>query len=395
MITQQQTITPNNQQKKVQQHSTQPLTWIEVDAKALAHNIAQYKSLAKNALLAPVIKSNAYGHGIELIAKLLDENSNVDFLCTVSLSESLLLRSIGIKKPLLVLSIIDGDLHQAAHHDIALIVYDMHTALAINDAGKKNNKKIAVHIKVDTGLSRLGLLPDHVIPFIKELCLLPFISLQGIFTHFSNSEKIDQTHTDGQISQFTNIIDQLDKLGIHIPLRHASCSAAITANHASHLTMVRTGIGIYGLWPSAQNKQLTNNLFPHFSLQPVLSWKTTIIQIKEIPGGSFVGYDISYKTTKPTRIATLPVGYWDGYDRKLSNIGYVSINNQPARVVGRIAMNLMMIDVTDIHASVGDQVTLLGNFNNLTADDIAQACQSINYQIVTSINPLLPRIANQ
>ncbi|MDR3550309.1 MAG: alanine racemase [Candidatus Babeliales bacterium] len=392
MITQQQTTSSDNQQKNLQQSSAQPLTWIEVDAKALAHNIAQYKSIVKNTLLAPVIKSNAYGHGIELIAKLLDENSNVDFLCTVSLSESLLLRSIGIKKPLLVLSIIDGDLHQAAQQDIALILYDMRTALAINEAGKKCNKKIAVHIKVDTGLSRLGLLATHVIPFIKELCLLPFISIQGIFTHFATSERTDQTHTDGQIAQFTNIIYQLDQLGIHIPLRHASCSAAITANQASHFTMVRTGIGIYGLWPSAQNKQLTSTIFPHFSLKPVLSWKTTIIQIKEISAGSFVGYDISYQATKPTRIATLPVGYWDGYDRKLSNTGSVLINNQLARVVGRIAMNLMMVDITDIQASVGDQVTLLGNHHTITADDIAHTCQSINYQIVTSINPLLPRI---
>lgn len=373
-------------------HNVPPLTWIEIDAKALAHNIAQYKSIAQNALLAPVIKSNAYGHGIECIAKLLDENNNVDFLCIVSLSEALLLRSIGIKKPLLVLSIIDGDLHQAANQDIALILYDMHTALAINNAGKACNKKIAVHIKVDTGLSRLGLLAYEAIPFIKELCLLPFITIQGIFTHFSTSERTDQTVTNHQIAQFTAIINQLNTLGIHIPLRHASCSAAITGNNASHFTMVRTGIGIYGLWPSEQNKQATSNAHPGFSLKPVLSWKTTIIHIKEIPTGSFVGYDLTYQTQKSTRIAILPVGYWNGYDRRLSNRGNVIINNQSAPIVGRVAMNLMMIDATDINASVGDQVILLGAHPGISADDIAHTCNTINYHIVTQINPLLPRI---
>jgi len=392
MKTKQQDIPFHAQQIAPTLHSVPPLTWLEIDAQALAHNIAQYKSIAHNALLAPVIKSNAYGHGMELIAQLLDADKNVDFLCVVSLSEAIDLRLISIKKPLLVLSIIDQDVRQAAVHDIALILYDIKTAHMINNAGKKCNKKIAVHVKIDTGLSRLGLLPYEAIPFIKELCLLPFITIQGIFTHFATSERTDQTHTNQQIAQFTRIIDQLDQLGIHIPLRHASCSAAITGNAASHFTMVRAGIGIYGLWPSEQNKQITSNAHPHFSLKPVLSWKTTIIHIKEISQGSFVGYDLTFQAQKPTRIAILPVGYWNGYDRRLSNKGTVIINNQSAPIVGRVAMNMMMIDVTNNNAAIGDQITLLGEHQGISADDLAHTCNTINYHIVTQINPLLPRI---
>jgi len=387
----QQTIEQQSTRVTPQLHHTH-ITWVEIDKLALEHNVQQYKSIAQNALLAPVIKSNAYGHGIEAVARILDLHASVDFLCVVSLSEAVRLRLIAIKKPIVVLSIIDDELHKAALHDVALVVYDMHTAYAINQAGKKLHKKISVHVKVDTGLSRLGLLPDDVIDFVKLLRALPFITIQGIFTHFSNSESSNQTHTNNQIARFTHVLDQLSALDIDIPLRHASCSAAITANIGSHFTMVRAGIGIYGLWPSQANKQMTTKHYPAFFLRPVLTWKTTIMQIKEVPAGSHVGYDLTHTTTKVTRIATLPVGYWDGYERRLSNKGCVVINNQSAPIVGRIAMNLMMVDVTDIHASVGDHVTLLGNASGVTADDWAALCQTINYQIVTSINPLLPRI---
>jgi len=392
MKIQQQTSLPINTHVTPQLHDTQPITWVEIDAQALEHNVQQYASVAPHSLLAPVIKSNAYGHGIEHVAKILDKNNNVDFLCVVALSEAISLRLIGIKKPILVLSIINDDVYKAALHDIALVLYDKNMAHKINEAGKKLHKKIHVHIKVDTGLCRLGVCVADVISFIKDILAYPYIHVQGIFTHFSNSESDDQTHTNYQIALFTNILDELQKMGIEIPLRHVSCSAAITANVGSHFTTVRAGIGIYGLWPSPQNKQLTQKFYPSFSLKSVLTWKTTIIQLKEIPAGSHVGYDLTYTTKRTTRIATLPVGYWDGYERKNSNKGFVVINNQLVPIIGRIAMNLMMIDVTDAIANIDDHVTLLGNYPGITADDHAAHAQTINYQIVTSINPLLPRM---
>lgn len=371
--------------------STQ-LTWIEIDKQAFSHNVQHYKRRVHPALLAIVVKSNAYGHGLHQIATLADKDPNVDYLCTVSLSEAVLLRNHGIEKPILVLSIIDDNPEQAFIHAIELVLFDMQQALILQDLGKKQQKKISVHIKVDTGLSRLGVLHTAAHAFIKEVAQLSHIHIKGIFTHFAESEKKNQQFTNLQIQRLQAVIDNLRKDHIEIPLQHSSCSAAITANIQSHFTLARTGIGIYGLWPSLENQETTHLNDSLFSLKPVLTWKTKIIQIKEIPAGSSIGYDRTHITKKVTRIATLPVGYWDGYDRKLSNKGCVYINDQRAPIVGRIAMNLMMVDVTDNNAHVGDEVVLLGKYNDISADNLANICKTINYEFVTRINPLLPRI---
>lgn len=367
-------------------------TWVEIDTAALAHNIEQYKSLVHNALFAPVIKSNAYGHGIELVARLCDAHPAVDRMCVVSLSEAVHLRQIGIKKPILVLSIIDAPLEQAVAHDSIVTIYDMPTALELNEIGKQYNKKMSIHIKIDTGLSRLGILAEQAVEFVAAVHKLPNIDIEGIFTHFANSEQEDQTFSRQQLDRLNSVIADLAVLGISIPLRHATCSAAITAHQGNHGTLTRAGIGIYGLWPSQENKEMTAQNHPGFFLKPVLSLKTTIIQIKEIPAHSYVGYDLTFKTDRPTTLAILPVGYWDGYPRALSNNSFVIIHNQRAPIVGRIAMNLMMIDITEVTCAVGDEVILLGNIQGITADDLATRSSTINYEIVTKINPLLPRI---
>jgi len=366
--------------------------WVEIDRRAFEHNIMSYKSIVKPGLLAPVVKSNAYGHGIGHIAKICDQHEAVDLICTVSLSEALFLRSIGIQKSLLVLSILDGNLDEAIAQDIDLVVYDLTIAKELDRIGKILGKKARVHVKVDTGLSRLGLLKNDAILFVQTLSLLDFIHVRGLFTHFAYSESDDQTFTNYQIDNFNFVVNTLETQGISIPLKHTSCSAAITANMNSHYTMARLGIGLYGLWPSPENRHITQTDFPQFSLKPVLSWKTRVIQIKEIPADSYVGYDCTHHVTHDSKIAILPVGYWDGYDRRLSNTGKVMVNNHIVPVVGRVAMNLMMIDVTGINVVPGDEVTLLGNHAGITADDIAQACQTINYEIVTRINPTLTRI---
>lgn len=367
-------------------------SWIEIDKEAFEHNILNYKTIIKPALLAPVMKSNAYGHGIELVAKICDQNDLVDLLCVVSLKEALSLRSIDIKKPILVLSIIDDNLEEAIIHNIDLVVYDITTILDLNKVGKSLNKKANIHIKVDTGLSRLGLHHHDVLTLIKQICHLPFISINGIFTHFAESESADQTFTHYQLEQFNTLLLQLDTMRISIPLKHAACSAAASANTKSLYNLVRVGIGIYGLWPSPDNREVTQQNYPNFSLKPVLTWKTRIIQIKDIPAGSYVGYDRTHQMQDNARIAIIPVGYWDGYDRRLANKGLVMINNQQAPIIGRIAMNLSIVDITGLSVSIEHDVTLLGNYPGITADDMATMCQTINYEIVTRINPLLPRL---
>lgn len=369
-----------------------PSSWVEINAQALAHNIRMYKQVAGNRVLAPVIKSNAYGHGIEQIAQLCNANPAVDMLCTVSLSEALLLRSRGITKPLLVLSIIDASVEDAIAHNIELVVYDLETAHALNTCAQRYNTRALVHIKIDTGLSRLGIIAEQAAAFIAQVHALSHITINGIFTHLSESEKKDTTFTTYQLDRFEQVLAQLKVNNITIPLIHTTCSAALTAHTKSHHTLARLGIGIYGLWPSHDNKEITQTQHPNFSLQPVLTWKTRIIQIKEIPAGSFVGYDRTHKVEQPTTIATLPIGYWDGYDRKLSNKGCVYIHGSKAPIVGRIAMNLMMVDITGISARVGDEVTLLGNHPCISADELASQCNTIHYEMVTRINPLLLRI---
>ena len=367
-------------------------TWVEINREAFFHNLVSYKKIVHPSLFAPVIKSNAYGHGIEQIARLCDEHAAVDRMCVVSLREGLLLRSFGIQKPILVLSIIDAPLEQAAAQDIIVTVYDMAHAHALNEIGRKMQKKITVHIKIDTGLSRLGFLAKDALEMVGAISKLPFIFIEGIFTHFANSENEEHGFMRQQTAQFEQVIHQLSIAGIHIPLRHMSCSAALTADTKTHGTLARAGIGLYGLWPSEENKELTLKQHPTFSLQPVLTWKTTIIQIKEIPIGAGVGYDLTFKAERTTKVATLPVGYWDGYNRSLSNNSCVIIHHQRAPIIGRIAMNLMMIDVTNIQAHVGDEVLLLGKNSEISANALAERCSTINYEIVTHINPLLPRI---
>lgn len=366
-------------------------SWIEIDKNAFECNIISYKQALNQARLIAVIKSNAYGHGIAQIASICEHNVNIDMMAVVCLQEALFLRSMNIKKDILILSILNGCFETAISQNIDLVAHDMDVILKLNNVGKKLNKKANIHIKVDTGLSRLGADAKTTLQHIKQIYELPFINIRGIFTHFADAESEDQTFTDYQIEQFSYLIRRIEDMNIDIPFKHASCSASTTTNLNSHFSAVRIGIGIYGLWPSDDNKKITKQIFPKFCLKPVLTWKTRAIQIKDISAGSFIGYDRTYKVEKDSRIAVLPVGYWDGYDRQLSNNGKVLINKQLASIIGRISMNLCMVDITGLNVSLDDDVILLGNSPEITADDLAKRCKTINYEIVTRINPLIPR----
>lgn len=360
-------------------------SWIEIDAQALLSNIAQFKKLAPHARFAPVIKGNAYGHGIVEVARLLQSSNHVDLLCVVSVSEALLLRKKGISKPLLVLSIIDGSLMQAIQKDIELVVYNYEIAVEINRVAQQLNKKAKVHIKIDTGLSRLGILADDAVKIVTAIAALRFLSLQAIFSHLANSEE-DIAFARYQIDLCKYIQQQLPIKTIHI-----SCSAALWTLPESHTDLVRLGIGIYGLWPSQEIKKKVQQQHPSFDLKPVLTWKTRIIQIKTVRKGTSIGYGRTHIVMQDTTIAVLPIGYWDGYDRGLSQKSFVTINGHSAPVVGRVAMNMCMIDITGLSVTEADQVILLGGTGITSADNLAEICNTINYEIVTRINPLLLR----
>lgn len=384
-----------NQKKKLNSNAfSWPLyrphnSWVEVSAQALLHNIAQYKKIIpRHALLAPVIKGNAYGHGLLEIAQILETADFVDYVCVVSLSEALFLRTNSITKPILILSILDTPLEDAIKYNIDNVLYDTTTALELNTLAQKQNKAARVHIKIDTGLSRLGIHYTQAQKFIKHCLSLPHIQVVGFFSHYIDAEDQEPKYCALQKERF----DALVKLFPQIPYKHFSCSAALSSFDSSY-TFARFGIGLYGLWPSQENRVKTLSRSPQFSLQPVLTWKTKIIAIKKIPAESTIGYNATFTTQKETITAVLPIGYWDGYDRKLSNCGRVKIHNQYAPVLGRIAMNMIVVDISDIpQAQIGDTVILLGADPEITAETLAKQCGTINYEITTRINPLLKRI---
>ncbi|HEX2977597.1 MAG TPA: alanine racemase [Candidatus Babeliales bacterium] len=375
------------------QKASAPLTWIEISKRALDHNISNYRSLIKpGVLFVPVIKSNAYGHGMLAVGSVLQDHTGVDGAAVVAITEGIALRENGFSKKIIVLGIIDADLHEVVRHDLELVVYDRDVINQLNEIAKNLELKVRIHIKIDTGLSRLGFFPDQAFETIKAAVLLPHVEIIGISTHFANSESKEDWFVNLQLSRFNELINKLRIEKINIPLQHTTCTAALGAYEKAHGSLVRFGMGLYGLWPSQENKDAVTKKVPNFSLLPVLKWKTRIIQLKNLPAGSFVGYDLTHQVQQETKIAVLPVGFWDGLDRGLSNKGSVMIRDIVAPIIGRIAMNLCMIDVSHVPGvSVGDEVILIGEHEAVSADAMARHIGTINYEVVTRINPLAIR----
>ncbi|MFA6534134.1 MAG: alanine racemase [Patescibacteria group bacterium] len=368
-------------------------SWLEISTSNLRHNLRQFRGiLGRKVLLAPAVKSNAYGHGMVLVAKVIQRE--VDWLSVVNLDEALELRKNGIKKPILVLSYYFGDLGLAVKNNISLVVYSLASARAINAAAKKINKTAKIHFKYDTGTSRLGVVGEsEALKTIKEIKKYRNIEIEGVFSHFAASEE-NQKFTDLQIKRFNSFVAKLEKAGINILLKHFACSAAALVRPDSRFNLIRLGIGLYGLWPSAAAKKLTLKIYPKFSLRPVLAWKTRVIAVKYVGKGACIGYGCTYKPARPTKLAILPVGYFEGYDRHLSNKGEVLINGVRCPVRGRVSMNLTIVEVTKAGpVPVGAEAVLIGRQGKLeiTAEDLAEKIGTINYEIVARINPLLPR----
>lgn len=373
-------------------------SWLNLDKKSLIHNLKSFKKIIGDKVdLMPVVKSNAYGHGLDLVSKILDKQKEVAKLNTVNLNEAIYLRSIGIKKPILVLSFYDLKIIKDYKllKDVEFVVYDLKQTSDLNKLAGKLKTKIKIHLKIDTGTSRLGILPNQAVSFAKKLLKLKDIQTYGLFTHFASAEEVDQKFTIKQIEIFNDVINNLKKEGIEIPYKHTACSAAILLQNKSHFNAVRLGISLYGLWSLEDHKSEIKRKYPWFSLKPVLSWQTKIIQIKNLPKGTTIGYGRTHRLNHDSRIAILPVGYWDGYDRKLSNQGEVLIKGARCKVMGRVCMNLIMIDITSHkNVKINDQAVLIGRQGQeeITADKLANKVKTINYEIITRINPLLPRI---
>ena len=371
-----------------------PYTWIELNKHAFNHNAATYKKIVgPEKKLAAVIKSNAYGHGIVEIAQLCQQSEHIDWLCVGTLIEALTIRAHDITKPILVLYFIDTDPALALNNAISFMASDLLSLEYLNAIAATHNNSFSIHLKIDTGMSRFGFMPHEINHLIAQLATFKNLIITGIYSHLAKAAHSDQRHSIQQEIIFNTVIKQFEHAGISITYKHIANSAGITALSSDTCNFFRLGLGLYGWWPSAANKQITQEKYPDAKLQPIITLKTRIIQLRTIDAGQLVGYDSTYITQRPTKIAILPIGYYDGYDRRLSNKGLVMIGSEYAPIIGMIAMTVTMIDVTDcVHVAVGDEVMLLGNYEKITPSYIAESIGSFNpREILTRLNAAIKR----
>lgn len=374
------------------------LQYIEISRAAILHNIRQFRRLigGRRRLLA-VVKANAYGHGIAETAGIF-AGSGADWLGVNSLEEGVLLRKIGLKLPILVLGYTPIDsIEKLVIHDLRTVIYNTRTVTALAKAARKHGKRIPVHIKLETGTHRQGVLEKDVLSFIAGVKNHSGLILEGLSSHFANIE--DTTKHDYpryQLETFQRICRRVDSRGVRIPIKHMSCTAATMLFPETYFNMARVGIGLYGLWPSKETylSCLMRKRRP-LSLKPVLSWKARIAQIKNIPADSCISYGCTFKTTRKTKLAVIPAGYFDGYSRALSNVSHVLVRGRRAPLRGRVAMDFIMADITDIPGvRLEDEATLIGRDGGecVSVDDLATYMGTINYEVVARLNPQIPRI---
>jgi alanine racemase len=375
-----------------------PIERVEIAKRALVGNIGEFRRLIgpRRKFLA-VVKANAYGHGLLEVAGIAVA-AGVDWLGVNSVEEGTALRRAGIAAPVLVLGYAPLDsLEEAVAGNLRLTVYNRETVARLADLAARLRRTVRLHIKVETGTWRQGVDPKDLASFVRDVRRRPGLAVEGLSSHFANIE--DTTKHDYprcQLAVYRAAVRDLETGGPRIPLRHMSCTASTILFPEPGFNLARVGIGLYGLWPSKETylSCLLDRKEP-LSLEPVLSWKAGIAQIKKVPAGADIGYGCTYRTTRPTRLAVVPVGYYDGYDRGLSNTAHVLVRGRRAPVRGRVAMDFFMADVTDVPgAGLEDQVTLLGadGRERITAEDLAALAGTISYEILARINPLVPRI---
>ncbi|MCK9479907.1 MAG: alanine racemase [Firmicutes bacterium] len=361
--------------------------WCEVSLDAIEHNISQFKRIATNSKIMAVVKADAYGFGAVEVSKAV-LGTDVCMLGVATADEAVSLRENHIEKPILILGHTPPQYaQQLVQLDITQTIYCLDTASIISKAAKKLGKTAKVHIKIDTGMNRLGfLLRDDTIKRILEISNLPNIEIEGLFTHFSCADEQDESFTNLQFERFMEFSAELEKAGLHIPVKHVCNSSAAMRFPNMHLDMIRVGISLYGFYPSELKYDL--------SLKPAMMFKTKVALIKEIGSGEKISYGGKFVTTKKSKVATLPVGYADGYSRLLSGKAKVIINGQFAPVVGTICMDQCIIDTTHVNnISIGDEVVLFGRQGKLenSVETLAKIEGTINYEILCLIGKRVPR----
>ena len=380
-----------------------PLTRAEIDLGALARNYAELRRVtAPQAGIMAVVKADGYGHGAVPVARTA-LSCGVKYLAVARLGEAVQLRQAGITAPILLFGYsLAGDVPCLIDNQIRASVSSLSSARLLSEHAGQSGGCLKVHVKIDTGMGRLGLPVDGLasglaandpaadtVNDILTIAALPHIEVEGIFTHFANADAMDKTHAYGQFSRFTDLLEMLDARGLQVKYRHAANSAATIEMPETHLDLVRPGISQYGLWPSDEVDQ------SRIDLKPVMAVKSTVIQVKPVGAGFSVSYGSTYHTPRPTTIAVVPIGYADGLDRALSSRGHMLVKGVRAPIIGRVCMDLTMIDVGHIPGvSVEDEVVILGRQGDeeITADEIAGQVGTINYEIVSSLTARVERV---
>lgn len=367
--------------------------WAEIDKDALIHNLKTIKETAKVGIMA-VVKADAYGHDVGIVAPIL-QKAGADSFAVSNIEEAIELREMGISKPILILGYTPCEyVRELAKYDISQCVYSRDFAQELSQNAVKNNLKIKIHLKLDTGMSRIGFdCRDDNLNGINnaiESARLDGFELEGVFTHFAVSDRNESEEdgfTDEQYNRFCKAIDALKSNGLNPKVKHCCNSAALCQDKDKHLTLCRAGIILYGLTPSADLK------LPQ-DFRVVMSFKSVVSQVKQIRRGDSVSYGRTFKAQKDMTIATVSAGYADGYPRLLSNKGYVLINGQRANIIGRVCMDQFCVDVTNIdNVKLGDEAVLFGK--DLPVEELAKAIGTINYEIVCGVSKRVKRIIKE
>ena len=365
-------------------------TFCSIDLEALRWNFRQVrKKVGRPVKVLSVVKANAYGHGAVQVARALEDEGSYG-LGVATLEEGIeLRRKGGLRSPVLILAgIYPEQIEELLEYHLTPTICEVEALRLLEGLARKRGVSLPFHLKVDTGMGRLGFLPSEIDSWIPELAGIKALKLEGVFSNFSQAERADGDYTQGQVETFKNVVKRLEAQGHHPGLLHLANSAAVIALPSSYFTMVRPGLVLYGIYPS-------RDMARRLSLKPILTWKTRVLQLKRVPKGAGISYGRTFVTKRESLIAILPVGYADGCHRLLSNRGTVLVRGKRAPIVGRICMDLTMIDVTDIRGvKQGDEVVLLGEqgADQISANEMARWAETISYEILTSISARVPRI---
>lgn len=367
-------------------------TTAEIDLDAVGFNYSQLREkVDKSIKILAVVKADGYGHGAAFISKEL-ERFGVDLLGVALCEEGVALRKAGIKMPIIILNgVFERQIKEAVEYDLTPVIFDLDTARRLSAKGKKKNKKIQVHVKIDTGMGRVGILPVDIRSFFSKLKEIENLEVEGVLSHLSTASgdtPEDRDFISLQLQRFEESLKEIGMLGFSPLFRHIANGAATIDLLYSPCNLVRPGLMLYGVYPSPRFAK-------KIKLRPVMSIKTEVIQIKRVPPGFDISYERTFTTRRESIIATLPIGYADGYNRLLSNRGEALIRGKKVPVVGTVCMDMIMVDVTEVpNVHVGDEVVLMGRQegNEILADEIAERAETISYEVLCGVSKRVPRI---